>query len=117
MPSPPMPPKKDKKKGGGKKKKAAKPEVDPARVKAENEANAKAARERAEFVVVVQKISFFLCLNEASLLLAPRGCVSNFIMCRCIAGVRWVEAFRVWFQRNRSGIFDTLRLFDSDGLA
>jgi hypothetical protein len=53
-----------------------------AQVKAELEANAKAARERTE----------------------------------CIAGVQWVERFRVWFQHNRSQTFDVLRLFDADCL-
>jgi hypothetical protein len=53
-----------------------------AQVRAEAEANYKAAKERAE----------------------------------CIASVRWVEAFRIWFQQNRSHIFDTLRVFDQDGL-
>ena len=52
-------------------------------LKAELEANTKAARERAE----------------------------------CIAGVQWVERFRIWFQHNRSGVFDILRLFDQDCLS
>ena len=52
-------------------------------VKAELEANAKAAKERAE----------------------------------CINGVQWVERFRLWFQQNRSAIFDELRKHDMDGLS